>query len=535
MGKDGTLQKLLHELMMMNNLSSESPGSKVGRKELALGRIRASKETSELQAMRFRLIDTIFKHEKGRIEHMNSLEMKNMITCALSMKIIEGKFIGGLSNLIENKYKILPSRLLAKVLVLYSIQSVSTQETIKKQVINILRYFVSQGKIKKLSTIELKMMAIAVQGLDKGGFFKTGSSVSLNLMEELVDAADSKMKEVLQTGGSRDGGYLKSMGDLSVLLSTLMSGGIKSESLVRLLISFPEECCNPQMTVMRTESILQVEEELTKEYELAKGESSPNPSFPSLKVVELEYKLNQIKKKLINLHNRLSASCGKLDTQSLVRALPLMIKLEERYGLPMSNMYKKVLCNSFIRNSEKFSLPAIVDITENVMKCIKGGDEMVMRILDRFAFSQYSDLTQMEYRYRINLQEQLNNMRKGVISSMQANRLKATKTRYIDLDDVESNQDPDKFLFRINTLMVNSIFIMNVMISKNKRIKDSLVFQNISIDESSYRHMTLYGLYMIHRYGYIGEEKVSDYVKDDEWSLLDHKLKSLIDRFVIRD
>ena len=35
---------------------------------------------------------------------MNSVEIKNMITWALSMGIIEGKMKGGLSNLLENKY-----------------------------------------------------------------------------------------------------------------------------------------------------------------------------------------------------------------------------------------------------------------------------------------------------------------------------------------------------------------------------------------------------------------------------------------------
>ena len=60
MGKDGTLQKMLHKLMLMNKLS-EIPDSKARRKELALPWIRASNKTNQIQAML--LIDTIFKYD----------------------------------------------------------------------------------------------------------------------------------------------------------------------------------------------------------------------------------------------------------------------------------------------------------------------------------------------------------------------------------------------------------------------------------------------------------------------------------------
>ena len=471
LSKDDTLQSLLREVTS----------------------IRTQKEGGPLSRLKFELISAIFKHERVHVEHLGKADFRGMVRSGALVRTRDPKFIVAVNQVAEGRMRQLEMSTVTQVLLLNSLQEERVQLEVRRASVGLLKFVISQRMLPKLSFNEIYQVCLSLKGFAKNGFLRDSPDFLLKMIDELVAVTKSKLAVLL---GSHRPGSLKynvEMGKLSIVLSGLLSLNFQTEALTSFVLDFPEDHSPPSISLQRAEHLLRLEAGLQKKLEGARVPASSS-KVPTFEALEAECELGGLKRKALSLHSKLTTVSPKSDIRNVLEIFKVLLKFEEKYGIQIGNSFKRVMCHKLARNSDQFSLKELVENTSLILDHVKASDQQLIKVLDRFAFSEFSDLVQLEYRAQLDLKQK--NRGGGAGSSSPA-----APAVYQNLKALGSSGDRRRALFRLNTLMANSMLILIIITARNKQHLSSISFSNalLSLEVVSADCLTVESAFLLRR------------------------------------
>ncbi len=474
LNKDGNLQPLLKEIL---NLKI------------------STQQRTHLAELKFELISTIFKHEKVNAEHMGKHEFKCMVRSGGVVRTRDTKFVTAINKVAENRLKQLDLSTLMHILVLNSQQDQKLQLEVKTQSISLLKHVISERMLSMLNLQQIFQICVCLKGFSKSGFLKQSPTFLLNMVDQLIAVTKTRLAEVTNSCKPGSLKYLKQMGQMSIVLGSFLNLNVQSDALNSFILEFPEEHSPPAISLQRAEHLLKIEAAIQKKVQ-AMGKNLPatNSKVPKFDQLEAEFELNQLRKRAISIHNKLSSIGHKSNIRIMLETFKLLVVFEEKYGMQIGNTFKKILCHRFVQYSYQFSLKELVDHTHLILDQIKASEQQLVKVMDKFAFNEYSDIVQFEYRFRLDLK--LNPSKRTYAADNPT-----AQQAYLNLKKLDLNPDPKKPLFKLNTMMANSMFIFIILTTRNSQLQSSIAFSSalLSLGSISPDCLTVESLYLLRK------------------------------------
>lgn len=444
------------------------------------------------QAIRAALL-RLFKVEKSKIKNMNNKDTKDLVTTASKFGISDKKFVFDVLGTIEGRLKFLKPNFLIQLLHLlnkqtwaadYLIQTpslplasdkIQQRQAIKAVLIMIFKKMLEKPlHAQNLVMSDLANLVEVIEMFDEISFFQKSQILKSQMMSEIGVAIEALRND---TALIRSPLKKSSLAKLSVkYLEALIKMNLQLpdssfESLV--MVASSQSSPSPsdiELTLKKLDYILTLEKSLSSKLAtLAQSGSTTDVSGQSSK---LSFQLKTLKSSVLSIHNVLTRpgtlKNPRLPVSLLLAVLEKLMGLQDSHSLPCPTLPKRLCVLRVVSHSHELSLSQLEQAVTYLLACVRSGDDLFVRSLQRFAFDEYSVLTQVEFHAVGQGGEFLEKPgeapgRLAVKSFRQISEDKGLKTK-------------QKMHLRIQTSLVNSLLILCLIGKKNAAVFRSMSF-----------------------------------------------------------
>lgn len=416
--------------------------------------------------------------------------MKDMVVLALKFHINDKKFVFDVLSTIEGRIKSLKLGYLVQVLILLCRQpwagemlgknAVSStpadkqaqKQAIKSVIIVMLKKILEKPlKEQRLSAQELDSLISVIELLDSFDFFQKSQALKIHMMTEIGAALEASKNSGFRTPKMNLGGvfgkvsakYLDALIKMNLQLpDSSLEGFIYVSSA-----QFGASSSEIELTLKKLDYLFSLENII-----LNRKGSITTSNDTSVEQAKIKHQLKSLKTAVLSLHNHL---CRPAILKSPRMTLKLMISVlsslqsiekNPEHRLPCSPLAKKLALIRLVTNSYELTTEELESATFKILDSVKNGEDTLIRTLQKFAFDEYSELTQLEYRL-------VSQQADEGYQPQQAGRLRFANFRDVKTGGVSSGT---KISLRIQTCLINSLFILGLVGRRNPAVFRSMAF-----------------------------------------------------------
>lgn len=400
-----------------------------------------SPEFAHFDQTKLELIKVVLNHLKSKLKALNNEHLEILVRALVHIKSADKKSVGSVLLLVANRVNAVGYTLLLAALRLIVQQRKEQLDIYKPYVVQFLKKLIERKLLRHFDLRSSALMLQVISQLDQSSFFATTEHLKQYFLSEIIELSRARLHQTVSPADSKGIGLSNPMNVvyLTSIIDKLSEMKVENRIVTELVINMPDQIARTSTNIHRVRYLLMIHA----------NEKNALDSEHLLK----------IKKSLFSISKQLSRYVAKTVSKQL-EIFQILLDIEKIFDFPVPAKFKKITAILFVHKSYQLSLEEILKGMQLLRANIKSADQVLAGILRRFAFDEYSDLTQIEFRFRAEAEEGPEGEEVERSEEAEESGVKYEGfLKYPSFQQVKEKFGGSPVIMKIQTLLVNSVLM----------------------------------------------------------------------------